>query len=133
MRRSAVVCTSGTAVANLAPAVVEASYSAIPLVVLTADRPVESRGVGAPQTIDQIEFFGGTVRFFADVGAARRVDPADPDAAQRAARASVGMAVAAALGASSGGRRPGPRAGRRRPRRTRAPQHRVPPAPRARG
>ena len=95
----AVMCTSGTAVANLAPAVTEASYSAIPLVVVTADRPVESRGVGAPQTIDQVQFFGGLVRFFADLGAARRIDPGDPDAAQRAARASVGMAVAAALGA----------------------------------
>ena len=57
----AVICTSGTAVANLAPAVVEASYSAIPLVVLSADRPVESRGIGSPQTIDQVHFFGGTV------------------------------------------------------------------------
>ena len=94
----AVICTSGTAVANLAPAVVEASYSAIPLVVLSADRPVESRGVGAPQTIDQVEFFGRTVRFFADLGAARRIDPEDPDAAQRAARASAGMAIAAAVG-----------------------------------
>ncbi|HSO04093.1 MAG TPA: 2-succinyl-5-enolpyruvyl-6-hydroxy-3-cyclohexene-1-carboxylic-acid synthase, partial [Candidatus Limnocylindrales bacterium] len=96
----AVVCTSGTAVANLVPAVVEASYSAIPLVVLSADRPVESRGVGAPQTIDQVEFFGSTVRFFADLGAARRIDPEDPDAAQRAARASAGMAIAAAVGAA---------------------------------
>jgi 2-succinyl-5-enolpyruvyl-6-hydroxy-3-cyclohexene-1-carboxylate synthase len=94
----AVACTSGTAVANLAPAVVEASYSAIPLVVLTADRPVESRGVGAPQTIDQVQFFGQVVRFFADLGAPRRIDPQDPDAAERAARASAGMAIAAALG-----------------------------------
>jgi 2-succinyl-5-enolpyruvyl-6-hydroxy-3-cyclohexene-1-carboxylate synthase len=95
----AVMCTSGTAVANLAPAVVEASYSAVPLVVVTADRPVEARGVGAPQTIDQVEFFGGAVRFFADLGATRRADPEDPDAALRAARASVGRAMAAALGA----------------------------------
>ena len=102
----AVICTSGTAVANLAPAVVEASYSAIPLVVLSADRPVESRGVGAPQTIDQVEFFGRNVRFFADLGAARRIDLEDPDAAQRAARASAGMAIAAAVGSpavASGG------------------------------
>ena len=98
----AVICTSGTALANLAPAVVEASYSAIPLVVLSADRPVESRGVGSPQTIDQVEFFGRTVRFFADLGAARRIDPDDPDAAQRAARASAGMAIAAAVGSPSG-------------------------------
>ena len=97
----AVVCTSGTAVANLAPAMVEASYSAIPLVALTADRPVEARGVGAPQTIDQVAFFGSTVRFFADLGADRRVDPDDPEGPARAARASVGMAVAAAVGAGS--------------------------------
>jgi 2-succinyl-5-enolpyruvyl-6-hydroxy-3-cyclohexene-1-carboxylate synthase len=98
----AVICTSGTAVANLAPAVVEASYSAIPLVVLSADRPIEARGVGAPQTIDQVDFFGRTVRFFADLGAARRIDPDDPDAAQRAARASAGMAIAAAFGSPGG-------------------------------
>ncbi len=97
-----VACTSGTAVANLAPAVAEASYSAIPLVVLSADRPVEARGVGAPQTIDQVELFGRTVRFFADLGAARRIDPQDPDASQRAARASVGIAIAAAVGSPVG-------------------------------
>lgn len=99
----AVVCTSGTAVANLAPAVVEASYSAVPLVLVTADRPVESRGVGAPQTIDQVQFFGGAVRFFADLAAPRRTDPEDRDAAQRAARASVGMAIAAAIGSGAPG------------------------------
>jgi 2-succinyl-5-enolpyruvyl-6-hydroxy-3-cyclohexene-1-carboxylate synthase len=93
----AVVCTSGTAVANLMPAVVEASYGAIPLVAVTADRPVEARGVGAPQTIDQVGIFGDMVRFAADLGAARRHDAEDPDAPQRAARASVGLALAAAL------------------------------------
>ena len=98
----AVICTSGTAVANLAPAVVEASYSAVPLVVVTADRPVESRGVGSPQTVDQVQFFGGMVRFFADLGADGRFDPDDPGAAERAAQASVGAAVAAALGNLSG-------------------------------
>lgn len=103
----AVICTSGTAVANLAPAVVEASYSGVPLVLVTADRPVEARGVGAPQTIDQVEFFGRNVRFFADLGAALRVDPEDPDAASRSARAAAGAAVAVALGARAGGR-PGP-------------------------
>lgn len=101
-RPVAVICTSGTAVANLAPAVVEASYSAVPLVVVTADRPVESRGVGSPQTIDQIDFFGGMVRFFADLGADGRSDPDDPDAPGRAAQASVGAAVGAALGNPTG-------------------------------
>jgi 2-succinyl-5-enolpyruvyl-6-hydroxy-3-cyclohexene-1-carboxylate synthase len=96
----AVVCTSGTAVANLTPAVVEASYSAVPLVVVTADRPIEARGVGSPQTIDQVEFFGSAVRCFADLGAPRRADLADPEAPLRASRSEVGRAVAAALGAA---------------------------------
>lgn len=54
----ALVCTSGTAAANFLPAVVEAFYARIPLIVLTADRPHELRDVGAPQTIDQINLFG---------------------------------------------------------------------------
>lgn len=99
----AVVCTSGTAVANLTPAVVEASYAAVPLIIVTADRPAEVRGVGAPQTIDQIDFFGGSVRFFADVGTPRRIDPADPQGHQLAARALSARAVAAALGAGRAG------------------------------
>src|SRR5438270_5125442 len=48
----ALVCTSGTAAANFMPAVVEAYYARVPLIVLTADRPPELRHVGAPQTID---------------------------------------------------------------------------------
>lgn len=51
---AAVVTSSGTAVANLLPAVVEASQAGVPLLLLTADRPVELRGVGANQTIDQV-------------------------------------------------------------------------------
>jgi 2-succinyl-5-enolpyruvyl-6-hydroxy-3-cyclohexene-1-carboxylate synthase len=95
----AVVCTSGTAVANLMPAVVEASYAAVPLVVVTADRPVEARGVGAAQTIDQVGIFGAMVRTAADLGAPRRPDRDDPGGSVRAARASVAIAMAAALGA----------------------------------
>ncbi|NQU37897.1 MAG: 2-succinyl-5-enolpyruvyl-6-hydroxy-3-cyclohexene-1-carboxylic-acid synthase, partial [Actinobacteria bacterium] len=62
-----VVCTSGSAVANLVPAVVEASYAGVGLVAITADRPVELRGVGASQTIDQVGFFGQHVRTAVDV------------------------------------------------------------------
>jgi 2-succinyl-5-enolpyruvyl-6-hydroxy-3-cyclohexene-1-carboxylate synthase len=62
----AIACTSGTAAANLLPAVVEASMARVPLVVLTADRPPELRGVGANQTIDQVELFGRYVVRFED-------------------------------------------------------------------
>jgi 2-succinyl-5-enolpyruvyl-6-hydroxy-3-cyclohexene-1-carboxylate synthase len=62
-----VVTTSGTAAVNLHPAVVEADYSRVPLVVLTADRPEELRGVGANQTIDQVRLYGSSVRFFYDL------------------------------------------------------------------
>lgn len=55
----AVVTTSGTAVAELLPAVVESFYQARPLVALTADRPAAFRGTGAPQTMDQTGIFGG--------------------------------------------------------------------------
>jgi 2-succinyl-5-enolpyruvyl-6-hydroxy-3-cyclohexene-1-carboxylate synthase len=61
-----VACTSGTAAANLFPGVVEASMSPAPLIVLTADRPPELRGVGANQTIDQRELFGRYPRWFSD-------------------------------------------------------------------
>jgi 2-succinyl-5-enolpyruvyl-6-hydroxy-3-cyclohexene-1-carboxylate synthase len=64
----ALLCTSGTAVANYHPAVCEADESAIPLVVLSADRPPELRRIGAGQTIDQIKIFGSSVRWFCEVG-----------------------------------------------------------------
>ena len=67
-RAVVVVCTSGTATANLHPAVLEASHSHLPLVIMTADRPPEMRGTGASQTTDQIKLFGAAVRLFTDVG-----------------------------------------------------------------
>ena len=54
----AVITTSGTAVAELLPATIEAFYGGLPLILITADRPARFRGTGAPQTIDQIEIFG---------------------------------------------------------------------------
>ncbi|WP_227396546.1 2-succinyl-5-enolpyruvyl-6-hydroxy-3-cyclohexene-1-carboxylic-acid synthase [Jeotgalibacillus aurantiacus] len=63
----AIVCTSGTAAANYFPAVVEAKYARVPLVVLTADRPHELRDNGAPQAIDQIHLFGHHVKWFYDM------------------------------------------------------------------
>lgn len=67
-----VVTTSGTAVVNLHPAVLEASHAGLPLVVLSADRPPELRGSGANQTTDQIKVFGAAVRMFHEVGTPER-------------------------------------------------------------
>lgn len=62
------VCTSGTAVANYFPAVIEAAQSHVPLLVLTADRPPVLRGIGASQTIDQLKIFGDYPVFFHEAG-----------------------------------------------------------------
>ena len=67
-RPVAVTCTSGTAAANLAPAVIEARHARVPLIVLTADRPPELRDVGAGQTIDQLKLYGDAVKWFFEVG-----------------------------------------------------------------
>ncbi len=64
---AALLCTSGTAAANYYPAIVEANYSRVPLVVLTADRPHELRDVGAPQAIDQIHLYGKNVKWFVEM------------------------------------------------------------------
>ena len=67
-RAVVVTCTSGSAAANLMPAVVEAWESRVPLIVLTADRPPELRDVGAGQAIDQIKLYGSAAKWFVEVG-----------------------------------------------------------------
>lgn len=87
---AAVVTTSGTAVANLLPAVVEADASRVPLVLLTADRPPDLRGVGANQTIDQARIFGERVRAFLEPDVPEEdVVGVWRDAGRRAASASL--------------------------------------------
>ncbi len=96
-RPVAVLVTSGTAVANLFPAVAEASLARVPLVLFTADRPAELRDRGAPQTIDQVRIFGGHVRWFTELPLA---DGAEETA--RHVRSVVGRAVAVARGGPGG-------------------------------
>jgi 2-succinyl-5-enolpyruvyl-6-hydroxy-3-cyclohexene-1-carboxylate synthase len=67
-RAVAVTCTSGTAAANLLPAVIEAHEAGVPLILLTADRPPELRDVGAGQTIDQVKLYGDAVKWFVELG-----------------------------------------------------------------
>jgi 2-succinyl-5-enolpyruvyl-6-hydroxy-3-cyclohexene-1-carboxylate synthase len=73
-RPVAITCTSGSAVANFAPAVIEAHEARVPLVVLTADRPPELRDLGAGQTIDQLKFYGDAVKWFVEVGVHEATD-----------------------------------------------------------
>lgn len=67
---AALLCTSGTAATHFHAAVVEADLSSVPLLALTADRPPELQGIGAPQTINQARLFGDVVRCYADAGVA---------------------------------------------------------------
>jgi 2-succinyl-5-enolpyruvyl-6-hydroxy-3-cyclohexene-1-carboxylate synthase len=95
-RPAALICTSGTAVANCYPAVIEASASATPLVVLSADRPIELRDAGANQTIDQVGIFGKYTRWSFDLPSPNRDLPAEfvlttvDQLAYRATRAPAG-------------------------------------------
>ncbi|MFV0453337.1 MAG: 2-succinyl-5-enolpyruvyl-6-hydroxy-3-cyclohexene-1-carboxylic-acid synthase [Propioniciclava sp.] len=97
LRAVAVVTTSGTAVANLHPAVLEADHAGLPLLVISADRPHEWRGTGASQTTDQPGMFARAVR--AETEFPARFNP-------RAIRGQLTRLVAAALGTRSGD--PGP-------------------------
>jgi 2-succinyl-5-enolpyruvyl-6-hydroxy-3-cyclohexene-1-carboxylate synthase len=90
-----VLTTSGTAAAELHPAVVEADLARVPMLVCTADRPPELQDVGAPQAIDQVHLFGRAVRWFTAPGVA------DPAARDRW-RGLAGQALAAATGAAPG-------------------------------
>ena len=90
-RPVAVVTTSGTAVANLLPSVVEAAASDVPVILLTADRPRELRGADAHQTIDQVGIFGPRLRWEADL----------PEASE-AGLAAVGEAARTAFACATG-------------------------------
>ncbi len=96
---AAVLCTSGTAAANLHPAVCEANESRVPLIVLTADRPPELRDVGAGQTIDQLALYGSAVRWFCEVGT---------HVADDSGLLHVRSVACRAAGAARGDARPGP-------------------------
>ncbi len=96
---AAVVCTSGTAVANLLPAALEAHHAGVPLLLLTADRPPELRGVGANQTTRQPGMFAPSVRYEADLPVPEQCDPAGDDEQSAMLRRVAEEAVAAALGA----------------------------------
>lgn len=87
-RPVAVVTTSGTAVGNLLPAVMEAHHGGVPIILITADRPRELRGVGANQTTDQVGIFGTFVRWSGDIAAPAEGEPAGR-ATQLASRAAA--------------------------------------------
>jgi 2-succinyl-5-enolpyruvyl-6-hydroxy-3-cyclohexene-1-carboxylate synthase len=87
-RRAVVLlCTSGSAAANFFPAIVEAHYARVPLLVLTADRPHELRDTGAPQTIDQIRLYGTHVKWFVEMALPETTAPGLRYARTVAARA----------------------------------------------
>ena len=96
-RPTPVVCTSGTAAANFHPAVLEASESRVPLVLLTADRPPELHDSGANQTTDQHELYGGAVRY------ARTLPEPEVDGRKlRSLRVTAARALAEATGTPPG-------------------------------
>ena len=96
-----VAMTSGTAVANLGPAVVEANYARVPLIVLSANRPYELLGTGANQTMEQLGYFGTQVRANISLGLApelRGAPPGDIDKFNAQWRSATCRVLAAATG-----------------------------------
>ena len=96
-RPAAILATSGTAVVNFAPAVAEARYGRVPLILLTADRPPELQGVGAPQTIDQVELYGRHAKWFAEL-----LVPDSAPETEVELRSTVERALAVAAAAPAG-------------------------------
>ena len=91
-RPAALICTSGTAVANYFPAVIESRHSGIPLLILSADRPPNLRNIGASQAIDQLKLFGTYPVFFHEAG-----EPTtEPDDLKRL-KMAAGQAVSRAI------------------------------------
>jgi 2-succinyl-5-enolpyruvyl-6-hydroxy-3-cyclohexene-1-carboxylate synthase len=97
-----VVMTSGTAVANLGPAVMEANYARVPLIVLSANRPYEMLGTGANQTVEQLGLFGSQVRTTISLGLAEAESAADYPKQNSVWRSTVCRVLAAARGVRSG-------------------------------
>lgn len=91
------ICSSGTAGANFYPAVIEARYSRVPLIVMTADRPPELQDVGAPQTIDQNRLYGEHAKWFSSVA----LPESSPDML-RYIRSIAGRALSVATAAPEG-------------------------------
>ncbi|ADJ15054.1 2-succinyl-5-enolpyruvyl-6-hydroxy-3-cyclohexene-1-carboxylic-acid synthase [Halalkalicoccus jeotgali] len=91
------VCTSGTAAANFHPAVIEASQSRVPMLLLTADRPAELRDSGANQTIDQTKLYGEAVRSYRELP-----EPAPEGRRLRSLRTTVCRALAESTGTPAG-------------------------------
>ncbi len=93
-----IAMTSGTAVANLGPAVIEANYARVPLIVLSANRPYELLGTGANQTMEQLGYFGTQVRAAISLGLAEEA-PEQLPAFNAQWRSATCRVLAAATGA----------------------------------
>lgn len=91
------VCTSGSAVVHYFPALIEAKYSKVPLIVLTADRPHELRHVGAPQAIDQNKIYGGYANYYEELAL-----PEERESMYRYVRVVMQKAYAGAMTGSYG-------------------------------